>query len=147
MQVAGVLKYAGGGVARISADSTKRLQNQAIIKGSKGTIVVSILKSYVSTICRGEIKFNFLQIDKFWCPTSIIDIDGSNQEWPLPEAKHAFNYPNSCGLRYEAEATRQCIRKGLTECETVSHKESLIIAKIQDEIRRQIGVRYPADDE
>lgn len=42
MQVVGVLKYPGGGVARISADSTRRLQNQAIIKGSKGTIVVRI---------------------------------------------------------------------------------------------------------
>lgn len=43
MQVSGVLKYPGGGVARISADSTKRLENQAIIKGSKGTIVVGII--------------------------------------------------------------------------------------------------------
>lgn len=51
-----------------------------------------------------------------------------------------------CGLRYEAEAVRECIRAGKIEMDAVSHKESLIIARIEDEIRRQIGVKFPADE-
>lgn len=74
-------------------------------------------------------------------------MDGTIKSWPLPKAKHEFFYPHSCGLRYEADATRQCIRAGLTECETVSHNESLIIARMEDSVRRKIGVRYAADDE
>lgn len=52
---------------------------------------------------------------------------------------------NSSGLRYEAEEVRQCIRSGLIQSGNVSHNESLIIANIEDEIRKQIGVVYPAD--
>lgn len=72
-------------------------------------------------------------------------MNGEEKTWTLPKAKLEFNYPNSVGLRYEAEAVRKCIRAGLIECETVTHRESLLIAHIQDEIRRKIGVSYPAD--
>lgn len=50
------------------------------------------------------------------------------------------------GLRYEADVVRKCIREGKTESEHVTHKESLLIACIEDEIRKQIGVTYPADE-
>lgn len=66
----------------------------------------------------------------------------------MPKAKFHFNYLNSCGLRYEAEEpeeVRKLIRAGKIECEFVSHNESLIIARIQDEIRKQIG-SYTEDE-
>jgi dihydrodiol dehydrogenase / D-xylose 1-dehydrogenase (NADP) len=86
------------------------------------------------------------QLETFWCPTSLIDIDGQIKEWPLPEQKLGkFEYRNSCGLRYEAEEMRQCIEKGLFECEVVSREESLLIARIQDKIRRQIGAKFNED--
>lgn len=50
-------------------------------------------------------------------------------------------------MRYEADEIRKCIRAGKLERDTISHKDSLIIAHIQTEIRKQIGVHYPADDE
>lgn len=56
-----------------------------------------------------------------------------------------MNFINSSGLRYEAEEVRKCVRNGLTQSSIVSHNESLIIAKIEDDIRKQIGVVYPAD--
>lgn len=40
---------------------------------------------------------------------------------------------------------RECIRSGKTESELVSHMESIMIARIEDEIRKQIGVEYPDD--
>lgn len=98
-------------------------------------------------------QFNFYllksfvwQIPIFWCPTTIVDVDGTEKTWPLPEAKYEFNFKNSCGLRYEAEEVRKCIRAGKKESENVTHNESLLIAHIEDEIRKQIGVKYPEDE-
>jgi dihydrodiol dehydrogenase / D-xylose 1-dehydrogenase (NADP) len=69
------------------------------------------------------------------------------KEWKLPKHKLGkFNFHNSAGLRYEAEEMRKCISAGLLECEVVTHQESLTIARIQDEIRRQIGVKFPEDE-
>lgn len=65
----------------------------------------------------------------------------------MPQAKHQFNFQNSCGLRYEADEVRKCIRGGKTESENITHSESLLIARIEDEIRKQIGVKYAEDDE
>lgn len=87
-----------------------------------------------------------MKVPTFWCPPSVIDVDGNEKTWPLPKATQHFNYPNSCGLRYEADETRKCIRAGKTESEHVTHNDSLIIARIQDEIRKQIGVKYPEDN-
>jgi len=120
------ISYGGSenGTAKISTSSLRKLDNIAIITGTKG-----------------EIKLPF-----FWCPTSLIDIDGSEKTWPLPNAKQNFNSTNSGGFRYEAEETRKCIRAKKTQSESASHNESLVIAQMEDEIRKQIGVKYPEDD-
>lgn len=55
-------------------------------------------------------------------------------------------YYNSTGLSYQAEEARRCISQGLLESPLVSHEDSLLIARIEDELRRQIGVKYPQDD-
>lgn len=88
----------------------------------------------------------FSKIPSFWCPISIIDVDGTEKTWPLPDAKYEFNFINSAGLRYEADEARKCIRDGKKQSDNVSHNESLIIARIEDDIRKQIGVKYPEDD-
>lgn len=80
------------------------------------------------------------------CPTSITDVDGSEKSWSFPEAKHGFNFPNNGGLRYEADEVRKCIRAGKKESDYVTHNDSLLIARLMDEIRKQIGVKYPEDD-
>lgn len=86
-------------------------------------------------------------MDFFWCPTTLTDIDGKLKEWSLPQPRiGSFKYLNSCGLRYEAEEARRCIKLGLLECPAVPHKESLLIARIQDEIRKQIGYELPEDN-
>lgn len=88
------------------------------------------------------------KVPSFWTPTSIIDIDGTEKTFPQTAvAKHEFFYKNSIGLRYEPDEVRKCIRAGKKESEHVSHKESLILVRVEDEIRRQIGVKYAADDE
>lgn len=64
----------------------------------------------------------------------------------MPEAKLEFNFPNSCGFRYEADEVRKCIRAGKTESDYVTHNDSLLIARLMDEIRKQIGVKFAEDD-
>ncbi|XP_055595256.1 trans-1,2-dihydrobenzene-1,2-diol dehydrogenase-like [Uranotaenia lowii] len=123
MEVSAELHFPGGGVAKMQTSGLKKLENKAVIRGSKGTFT----------------------LHDFWCPVSLTDIDGSHKEFPLPPAPHSFNFPNSCGLRFEAEETRRCIREGRLESETVPHGESLLIARIQDQIRQQIGVQFPED--
>ncbi|XP_011210067.2 trans-1,2-dihydrobenzene-1,2-diol dehydrogenase [Bactrocera dorsalis] len=117
------LHYSGGRVGKLTFGAKEELANRAIFKGTKGQIT----------------------IHNFWSPTKITDVDGQEKEWPLPKAKLETKYKNSEGLSYEAEATRKTILSGKTENEFVTHNESLIIAKIQDEIRRQIGVVFPED--
>jgi dihydrodiol dehydrogenase / D-xylose 1-dehydrogenase (NADP) len=69
------------------------------------------------------------------------------KEFPLPKSKNPIKFINSQGLRYEAEETRRCIRAGLLESDSVTHAESVLIAEIEDELRRQVGVHYPEDDQ
>lgn len=87
-----------------------------------------------------------LQIKDFWAPPTIVDVDGNEQTWPLPQGKYDFNLPNSAGLHYEAEEVRKCIRASKTESEFITHDESLSIARIEDAIRKQIRVVYAEDN-
>ncbi|MDR0760768.1 MAG: Gfo/Idh/MocA family oxidoreductase [Treponema sp.] len=49
------------------------------------------------------------------------------------------------GYNYEAEAVMDCLRAGRTESEIMPLDESLVIAGIMDEIRRQWGFTYPGE--
>lgn len=94
-----------------------------------------------------QISFIFLKIlYPFWSSTTIIDVDGTEKSWPFPKTECDFNFPNSCGLRYEIDGVRKCLQSGKIECEYITHNESLLIARIEDEIRKQVGVKYVEDD-
>lgn len=73
------------------------------------------------------------------CPETIIDVDGSEKTWPLPKPKHKTIWVGTCGMIYQAKECRKCIRAGKLESDDVSHKESIIFARIEDEIRKQVG--------
>lgn len=87
-----------------------------------------------------------LQLFDFWCPLKIIDIDGSTKTWELPKARYEFNLMNSAGLSFEAEDARQLINANIMESPTVTHEESLRIARVQDKLRKLLGVHFEADD-
>ncbi|KAL4102491.1 hypothetical protein PRIC1_006236 [Phytophthora ramorum] len=77
--------------------------------------------------------------------------NGSQQEktvlfpWPAPSPNIAtpFKYPGSEALVYEAESVIKAIQSGQSHCEEYPLEESLGIAKIMDEILKNIGVVYP----
>ena len=72
--------------------------------------------------------------------------NGEIVEFPLPKSgKVDFNFQNSAGLAFEAQHVRHCLIHGLTESPKVSHEETLTIAKIMEEIRKQVGVVYDQD--
>ncbi|XP_026272057.1 trans-1,2-dihydrobenzene-1,2-diol dehydrogenase [Frankliniella occidentalis] len=118
-----VLTYPGSKTACLSTSSLTNMENNAVIYGTKGSI----------KICQ-----------PFWCSTSVISGDKTS-EFVLPAAAQPFNFTNSCGLRYEAAEVRRCINEGLYESPKMTHEESLVISKLQDEIRAQIGVVFKTD--
>lgn len=77
------------------------------------------------------------------CPETIIDIDGTKKTWPLPEPKYKNIWINTVGMRYQAEECRKCIRAGKIESEFVTHNDTIIFARIEDEIRKQVGSYSP----
>ncbi|TDO36355.1 putative dehydrogenase [Kribbella sp. VKM Ac-2527] len=51
------------------------------------------------------------------------------------------------GYHYEAAEVMRALRDGLVECPALPHAATIEILELLDETRRQIGVRYPGDDE
>lgn len=124
------LHFPNGGFATFDTDLRVTLHNRAIIAGTKGFIRLA---------------------SPFWCPTTIYasSEEGGDvyHDIPIPPgAKYSFNFENSAGLVYEADHVRQCLKDKLIQSPLVTHQDSLLIAEIQDEIMRQIGVSY-VDDE
>uniref|UniRef100_A0A8C1JUT2 Trans-1,2-dihydrobenzene-1,2-diol dehydrogenase n=1 Tax=Cyprinus carpio TaxID=7962 RepID=A0A8C1JUT2_CYPCA len=80
------------------------------------------------------------------CPT-VLELNGKKTEFPLPEPGLPLNFPNSTGLRYEAEEVRRCLLKGLKESIKMSLTDSELLTEIMDEARRQVGVVYEQDSQ
>ncbi|XP_029036898.1 trans-1,2-dihydrobenzene-1,2-diol dehydrogenase-like [Osmia bicornis bicornis] len=120
--VSATFVYSGNRTATIVTHSLINLPNEAYILGTKGMI----------------------KVPQFWSPPTV-ELPSGTVHAPLPEAAHPFNFINSAGLRFEAEEARNCILKGLIESPKVPHDASLLIAKLEDEIRREVGVVYPED--
>ncbi|KAM6980431.1 trans-1,2-dihydrobenzene-1,2-diol dehydrogenase [Aplochiton taeniatus] len=117
------LKFSRGRMATFTCSLAVELPNDAIIAGTKGTIRVP---------------------SHMWCPTSLI-VNGKETQYPVPEPYLPLNFINSTGMRYEAEEVRQCLLKGLKESPHMSHADSLLLAELEDEMRRQVGVVYSQD--
>ncbi|XP_032677284.1 trans-1,2-dihydrobenzene-1,2-diol dehydrogenase-like [Odontomachus brunneus] len=87
---------------------------------------------------------NMIEVPSLWCPTKIT-IGGITIEKPLPQIPNKdakFNFVNSAGLAYEASEARACIQKGLIESPKMTHDTSLLLAKLEEEIIKAIGVKY-----
>ncbi len=67
-------------------------------------------------------------------------------EFPYASTVLPLNYGKaSAGLRYQANEVRNCIKAGKLESDRMPHKDSILIANIEDEIRKQVGVKYDVD--
>ncbi|KAK5600983.1 hypothetical protein CRENBAI_005833 [Crenichthys baileyi] len=121
--VAVMLRFSRNRMAVFTCSAGVQLPNDAIIAGTKGTIQV---------------------LSPMWCPTSLV-VNGKETQYPVPEPYLPLNFTNSTGMRYEAEEVRQCLLKGLKESSVMPHADSLLLAELEDGIRRQVGVVYSQD--
>ncbi|KAL6259263.1 hypothetical protein P5V15_009181 [Pogonomyrmex californicus] len=116
------LTYQGNRTVTIMTNILATLPNEAYLCGTK----------------------DMIKIPDFWCPTKV-ELPSGTVTMSLPKLKHETKYINSAGLCYEAAEARDCILKGLTESPKISHETSLLLAKLENELRRQLGVVYPQD--
>ena len=73
-----------------------------------------------------------------FAPTELILPNGYVVRDELPQCG-ATNFPNSVGLRFQAEAAREAISQGLIEHSKMTHSDSRLVCQIMDEARRQLG--------
>jgi predicted dehydrogenase len=51
------------------------------------------------------------------------------------------------GYLREVQEVERCLREGRTESEDIPLDDTIALLEVLDEVRRQLGVRYPADEE
>ena len=54
-------------------------------------------------------------------------------------------FPNSEGMIYQVQEVVKCLDEGRNESPNYTWEEMLSTMKIMDEMRRQIGLKYPQD--
>lgn len=119
------LRYSHGGMACLNISTKQTMENSAYVAGSKGVIKIE---------------------NPFWCSTSMVLPNGDVHRVPMPGlTKGPYHFGNSEGLLYEAQEVRRCLQAGLKETPIVPMEESILLAEIRDEIRKQVGVTYDCD--
>ncbi|XP_059051166.1 trans-1,2-dihydrobenzene-1,2-diol dehydrogenase-like [Achroia grisella] len=121
-----VLEYTGGRRAVLNINAKRKLWNKATVYGTKGRATL-------------EEPFHF--------PTNLVRVDGKISNFPLTKSPIPYYFENSQGLVFEAIEVARCIKNGLIESPRMSHNESLVLAKLEDTIRAQLGVHYDVDDQ
>ncbi|XP_048489108.1 trans-1,2-dihydrobenzene-1,2-diol dehydrogenase isoform X2 [Plutella xylostella] len=112
------LKYKDGRTATLSAHTRATMTNKAEIIGTKGTIV----------------------LEYFWCPTALHISAANSTEWSLPRGQFKFHFHNSAGLSYEIQECYDCISEGLLQSPKMTLDETVLLAKLADTMRSQVGV-------
>ncbi|GBP90596.1 Trans-1,2-dihydrobenzene-1,2-diol dehydrogenase [Eumeta japonica] len=79
-------------------------------------------------------------LDYFWCPTVLRLSPANITEWTLPKGKFKFHFHNSAGLIYEIQECIECIDKGLTGSSKMTSEESVLLSKLAETLRAQLGV-------
>jgi len=113
-----IFQYPGPAHAALTTTLSARTANRAAISGS-----------------RARLEFG----EWFYRPTTVCVTDRDGTEIERFEEPQQGN-----GLRYQAAEVGRCLRAGLTESPLLPLAETLSIMEAMDEIRRQIGLRYPA---
>ncbi|WP_426037663.1 Gfo/Idh/MocA family protein [Cypionkella sp. TWP1-2-1b2] len=118
-QVATIFHYASGAIATTLSSSDSAGPNRACIVGRKGRI----------------------EIDRVWYePTSFRVYNNDNV------VIETFNEPRiGRGMQYQAEEAEALIAAGKTESAILSPSETVQIMQTLDQIRAQIGLKYPSE--
>jgi len=118
------LIYSDGRTATLATHTRVKLPNEAHIIGTKGSLVLPY---------------------PFWTAIKLVTPSGT-QEYPLPTgATYPFTFNNSANMAHESAHVRECLLAGKTESPLVTLDETLTLASIMEQIRKQCGVVYPQD--
>jgi len=118
------LIYKNGRTATLITHSRVKLNNEALIVGTKGSLKLPY---------------------PMWTATELVTPSGV-KSFSLPVgAKHPFNFTNSANMAFESGHVRECLLAGKTESPLVSLDESMTLAAIMEQARKQIGVIYNQD--
>jgi predicted dehydrogenase len=118
LQTSMVFEYSNGAHAMLTCTMAARSSVTAMIAGDKARIEID---------------------SPFYNPTSwrLITRDGEVTEYPNTYQGH--------GLREEAIEFARVVRAGEIESPLMTHGKSQEIMELMDEIRRQVGVKYPTE--
>jgi predicted dehydrogenase len=114
-----LLSYKNGSIAHILSSIVTDSPKQADIMGTKGRIIMQ----------------------SPWHKSQQITIklhSGEVTEFPFP-------YPNN-GFQFQAEEVINCLKTNKKESDLMPHSLSLLMAEVSDEIRKQGGIKYAADE-
>lgn len=117
-QTSFVLKHRGGGLSSCSCSLRAHLPSELTIAGDLGRV-------------RMNTKFHHAQT------VTVTRADGVARTVPTPYLGN--------GYVHEAIEAQRCWQAGLIESPGMTHEDTLALMGVMDEIRRQIGVRYAAD--
>jgi len=118
-------------------------QTSAILDYENGAQAVLTTTLTTNTPCRATIAGTLgrIEIDRtFYNPANmrVILLDGTTTEFPNTYKGH--------GLREEAAELERMVRNAEIESPLLTHKMSIEVMQTLDEIRNQIGLRYPFED-
>ncbi|XP_045459414.1 trans-1,2-dihydrobenzene-1,2-diol dehydrogenase-like isoform X1 [Melitaea cinxia] len=120
-----ILEYSGNRRAVLNVNSKILLWNKATVYGTQGRITVE---------------------DPFHFPDTLVHPDGTVEKFTLHTSPLKYNFGNSAGLVFQTLEVTRCIKQGLNESPRMSRKESLLLVKLRDTVRKQLGVHFDVDD-
>lgn len=122
-QCAILFKYKNGAQAQLFSTFSSNLATEADICGTGGRIRLT---------------------SRFYEPSSNIEFypERTDSRQIIPVPKEAGS-----GYQYEARHVNDCLRKGMTESDSVSFADTLLMMETLDKIRETAGIHYPADEE
>ncbi|CAG0917648.1 unnamed protein product [Notodromas monacha] len=123
------------------------LNDEGVDRSSSMTLLYPDGK-FASSVTHTEVEFpneayiigtkGFLRLPKpFWCATELVT---PYKRFSFPVKESECHFPSGYLLRYEAIEVKKCIDEGLKESPLLTLDESLLIAKIMEESRKQMGV-------
>jgi len=112
------MKHAGGTLSICSCSMRARSSSELVVSGTRGSIRMHRMFHLAERI-------------------TVELLDGSSRTIPTPYLGN--------GYTHEAVEAGRCLREGLLEHPWMTLDDSLNLMALLDEIRVQIGLRYPAD--
>lgn len=107
------------GLATLNCGVTCNMVNKAVVYGHKGRI----------------------EVERFWATDKVKLIKYGDSD------EITYDCPYECnGYEYEVREVARCINNGLIESQYMTHQDSINVMKIMDEVRRQIGLKFPNEN-